>query len=124
MRTDHALWFPWAGFLRRSDATPTTRTPVDGAAAAGRTSAVARGVAASVAIIALGVASVMAPMLNPAVPQEAEVLRRAQEVQVLTNLWRLENHPRDDALYFHPAFPPPSRHIERLDTSSSALAAL
>lgn len=123
MRTDHALWLPGAENLRRRDAASATRATVDGAAATARSSAVFRGIAACGAILALGVASVLAPMLSPAA-QEAEALRRAQEIQVLANLWRLENHPRDDALYFHPAFPPPSRHVERIDTGSPALAAL
>ncbi|MGK3984669.1 hypothetical protein WME99_16610 [Sorangium sp. So ce136] len=80
-----------------------------------------RGAAAACAIVGLGVASALAPAMSPP-GQAAARIAQAREIQRLATSWQLTNHPRDDALYLHPAFPPPTGRYRLLHAEASPLA--
>ncbi|WP_438025087.1 hypothetical protein [Sorangium sp. So ce233] len=111
----HVPWFAGDELLRmRRDAILAWKARRRGADATERTPGILRGAAAACAIVGLGVASVLAPAMSPP-GAEAARIAHAQEIQRLATSWQLENHPRDDALYLHPAFPPPTGRFRLLD---------
>ncbi|AGP41187.1 hypothetical protein [Sorangium cellulosum] len=120
MQTQHAH-FPWfAGdeLLRtRRDAVSASKARQRDADAAVRAPGLSRGAAVVCAILGAGAVSVLAPAMSPPVPEAARIAE-AQQIQQLATHWQLQNHPRDDALYFHPAFPPPTLRASHHDTEA------
>ncbi|MGK3999168.1 hypothetical protein [Sorangium sp. So ce1024] len=118
----HVPWFAGDELLRmRRDGIAAWRARRRGADAIERAPGILRGAAAACAIIGLGVASVLAPAMSPLGPEAAR-LAQAKEIQRLATSWQLENHPRDDALFFHPAFPPPTGRFRLLAAEPSPFA--
>ncbi|WP_437936797.1 hypothetical protein [Sorangium sp. So ce341] len=125
MQTQHAHvpWFAGDELLRiRRDAISAWRARRQNDDTAARAPGISRGAAAVCAILGVGAASVLAPAMSPPVPEAARIAE-AQQIQQLATHWQLQNHPRDDALYFHPAFPPPTLRASHHDTEAPPFSA-